>query len=74
MLGRQGRGLGVAVAEHWSGPGAGERPSVVKTARPPALALTWVVGSVLERRWVTWVPGHWPGVVSVEAREPLAIW
>ena len=74
MLGRQGRGLGVAVTEHGSGPGTGERPSVVKTAGPPALALTRVVDGVLERRQVTWVARHRPGVVPVEAREPLAVW
>ena len=72
MLGRQRRGLGVAVTEHGgSGPGSA---SVIKTAGPPALALARVVGGVLERRRVARVTGQRPRVVPVEAREPLAIW
>ena len=72
MLGRQRRGLSVAVTEHG---GSGPRSSsVVKAARPSALALTRVVGGVLERRRVTRVSGQRPRVVPVEAGEPLAVW
>ena len=72
MLGGQGRGLGVAVTEHG---GSGPSWTVIKTAGPPALArLAGVVGGVLERRRVTRVSGERPGVVPVQAGEPLAVW